>query len=148
MSNAFLDTVTVVFTLLLFVGTSYNGHVTLGTNLFGKNPFAFYFTGACGIISTIIFSVLVLFVKTKNVLKKMVNYVQWVGRNSLYFMAIHVPIKGFLVVVVAKFLGLDSPRLVQMNMTYSLFAFVLTLIVSSIIVVFINKWIFLNLKLL
>ena len=40
--------IVITFTVFLFLGTNYNGHVTLGTNIFGKNPFVFYFTGVCG----------------------------------------------------------------------------------------------------
>ena len=68
------------------------------------------------------------------------NYVQWVGRNSLYFLAIHCPLKGFIVVIMAKVLGLNKSRMVQEDMVYSLVAFFVTMVITSVIVVLINKW--------
>ncbi|WP_294959916.1 acyltransferase family protein [uncultured Fibrobacter sp.] len=132
--------IVVVFTIFLLIGASYNGHVTLGTNIFGKNPFAFYFTGVCGTISTITFSLLLSFVKRDLFAKKMVMFVRWIGQNSLYFLAIHCPLKGFVVVAIAKVLGLSKSRMVQENMSLSLVTFVITIIITSMIVVLINKW--------
>lgn len=131
--------VVVVFTAMLLLGTNYNGHVTLGTNIFGKNPLAFYFTGVCGTISTITFSLLLSFVNNNLVVKKTVTFVRWIGQNSLYFLAIHCPLKGFIVVVVAKILKMNS-RMVQEDMSLSSATFVITIAITSIMVVLINKW--------
>ena len=141
-ANKFFSvTIVLVFTILLYFGTLYNGHVTLGTNVFGKNPFAFYITGICGTISTIVFSLLMTFSNRQLVEKKMVTFVRWVGRNSLYFLAVHCPLKGFVVVFIAKFLHLENSRMVQENMTYSLVSFAVTMILSSVVVILILKWI-------
>lgn len=127
--------------VVLFIGTSYNGHVTLATNILGKNPAVFYLTGFCGLSATIIFSIVCQHLKGKGFFSGVINAIQWIGSNSFFFMAIHVPIKGFVVVVLAKLLKLESARLVQTSMEYSFLAFVVTLIVSTFIIVLINRWI-------
>ena len=142
----FVSAMTVLF-IILFVVSSYNGHVTLATNRLGKNPLLFYLTGFSGLFATIIFSMLCQNLKRNIFLNRLISSIQWIGNNSFYFMAVHVPIKGFVVVIVAKILKIDNVRLIQQGMTYSFVSFVVTLIVSFIVVAAINRWInFYNVK--
>ena len=129
----------VLFTVLLFIGANYNGHVSLGSNRLGKNVFLFYAVAMCGTISTITFSILLAVLKEKKYLHKVVSFVQWIGCNSFYFMAIHVPVKGFVTVLVAKYFKLGSYRLVQVNMWYSLISFVISIAATAFVVYFINR---------
>ena len=129
----------VLFTVLLFIGANYNGHVSLGSNRLGKNVFLFYAVAMCGTISTITFSILLVKKKKKKYLYKEISFVQWIGCNSFYFMATHVPVKGFVTVIVAKYFKLESYRLVQVNMWYSLISFVISIAVTAFVVYLINR---------
>ena len=46
----------VVLTVLLWICSYYNGHVTLGSNVLGGSVFLFYLLGLCGTTLTLLFS--------------------------------------------------------------------------------------------
>lgn len=122
-------------TIIVCFGALFNGHVSIGSNQLGKNTFAFYFIGFCGIASTLIFSSIL-----ENHSYKFLSFLKWIGRNSFYFMAIHVPVKGIIVVIIAKLFN-TTPSIAGNTLLYSTIAFVITMIVCSITVFVINKFI-------
>lgn len=119
-------------------GALWNGHVTLGSNDLGKNTLVFYAVGLLGTAIALLLSILFGLIKEKAVLKSIYEGVRWVGRNSFYFMAIHVPIKGFLIVILAKLLHTTSVKVSECEWQ-SAIVFVLTVFCSSVVVAIINK---------
>ena len=121
----------VIFTF----GALFNGHITLGSNVLGKSTILLYFNGFIGSILVIILSALISNIKKKG--KVLITLLTWIGKHSFDYMAIHVPIKGILSIVVAKLLH-SSSDLVCKNVYSSLLVYALTLIVSTIVVYMIS----------
>ena len=125
--------------IILVFGAWYNKSVSMGHAYLGKNAFVFYLAAICGIA---IF--MAICIKATELLRNwkagggMLKYLKWFGRNSFDAMAIHNPIKGFIVVVIAAFFHTTTSA-VSANYLYSLYAFVCTLLITSICMIFINK---------
>ena len=92
----------VLLYIIVILIANYNGHVTMGSNILG-NPFCFYLGAFCGMIATIMTSILLSMTKCN--LSRIIKFVKWFGRNSYYAMAIHNPIKGVCVMVVISILS-------------------------------------------
>lgn len=96
----------IVLTAILAFGARENGHITLGSDSLGKYPLLFYFDAFLGIITTGIFSILVCSVSRSNrVVDAVMNYHLWFGRNSLYIMSTHVPVKGIIMIIISKLIS-------------------------------------------
>lgn len=64
--------------------------------------------------------------------------IKWIGENSFRVMAIHNPVKGFVVVAVAHLFHC-SKEIVENSYLYSGISFVVTLVVTVIAVIVIRK---------
>ena len=119
--------------IALYFGASFNGSASMGHAYLGKNVWIFYPTAICGIVAMMGLCVLL----SQSVCNKKnhwsLKYVKWFGKNSFRVMAIHNPIKGFIVVMVAHFLNVTTHQ-VNANGIYALIAFVPTVIVTSVLV--------------
>lgn len=93
--------IVLLYIVVLFIA-NYNGHVTMGSNILG-NPIVFYIGAFCGIIATVMTSIMLSMTKWK--FSHVLNFIRWFGRNSYYAMAIHNPIKGVCVMVVIAILS-------------------------------------------
>ena len=86
-----------------------------------------------GIITTGLFSILVCSIKRNNKLVKAVmDYHLWYGKNSLWIMATHVPVKGVLVLLLAKALG-ESVFFVTNDWWCLAILFILTCAICSVL---------------
>lgn len=125
--------------VLLCCGAMYNEHVSMGSTNLGKNPLIFYLTAVCGVCVFIILCINLLCIcEGSKICGFLLTFMKWFGRNSFDAMAIHNPIKGFVVVVVASLSGVTTQN-VSSDYSYSLIAFVITLFVTSIAMWLINK---------
>ena len=70
-----------------------------------------------------------------------VEPVLWIGQNCIFFLAFHCPIKGFIIILIAKIFKLSGPRAVQTCMGYSFIAFVISLVVTAVVVFVVDKMI-------
>lgn len=122
---------------VLFVGGAlWNGHISLGSNLLGKSTVVLYVVGLLGSVSALILSSW-LDSAEKSIFTPLAKGLRWIGHNSFYFMAVHVPIKGVIIVILAKVLG-KSTGAVSSTMIYSFIAFIPSLIATIIAVIVIN----------
>ena len=93
---------------LLLAMALLNGDVSLGSNHLGNSLIIYYVAGLCGTASTLIFSRLLMLIninKTMGLENKpfiIRQFVEYIGKNSFYFMAIHVPIKRVFTAIVAS----------------------------------------------
>lgn len=136
LNNKFLScAIIVVLTTILFFVSTKNGHITLGSNSLGNNTIMFYINAFIGIITTMTFGVLLAcIVEGRRTIGKAVSkYIRWVGINSFYFMATHVPVKGIMMIVVATIFGI-STETVSHEIQYAFAAFVPTILIDSIVV--------------
>ena len=61
--------------------------------------------------------------------------IRWCGRHSLDIMCLHIPIKGVMIIIVAK---LFKPRVdVAISLMYSFIAFAMTMGISFLLIFFI-----------
>lgn len=127
----------VVFAFIVYAGSQYNGSISFGHADLGKNVFVTYGCGLAGTLMWLIGCILLADTKVNKAGEKLLGGVKWFGRNSFNAMAIHNPIKGFVCVVVGVGLHCDS-AVVSANSYYSFIAFLLTLVVTVIGMVFIN----------
>ena len=126
-----------VFAYIVFVGSQYNGSISFGHADLGKNVFVTYGCGLTGTLMWLIGCILLADTKINKAGVKLLEWTKWFGRNSFNAMTIHNPIKGFVCVVVGVALHCGSAA-VSANSYYSFIAFLLTLVVTVIGMVFIN----------
>ena len=126
-----------VFAYVVYVGSQYNGSISFGHADIGKNVFVTYGCALAGTLMWLIGCILLADTKINKAGVKLLEWTKWFGRNSFNAMAIHNPIKGFVCVVVGVALHCGSAT-VSANSYYSFLAFLLTLVVTVIGMVFIN----------
>ncbi len=115
---------------LLYEGASYNGSASMGHAYLGKNPWVFYGTAICGIV---FFMLLCLFLGSLKE-NKLMDSIKWFGRNSFRVMAVHNPIKGVVIAVLAAL----THSSISGNVGWSAVAFIITLVVTIILVIIIE----------
>ncbi len=130
----------IVLTLVMINTAHWNGHITLGSDNLGKLPPVFYLNALMGIMTTGIFAILVCSIKRDNKLfNAVMNYHLWYGRNSLYIMATHVPVKGIIILVIAKMIG-KNEYFVTHDWWCLAIVFALTCAICSVLSLWIAKW--------
>lgn len=93
-----------------------------------------------GIVTTGIFAILVCSIKRDNRLfNAVMNYHLWYGRNSLYIMATHVPVKGIIILVIAKLI-VRNEYFVTHDWWCLAIVFALTCAICSVLSLWIAKW--------
>jgi len=128
-----------ILTPILVYSAHWNEHVSLGSDLLGRCPALFYVNAFVGIITVFLFSVLLCAIKWDCKLWKMImDYHLFFGRNSFYIMATHVPIKGVIIVAVAKVLH-ESSKFVVNDYLCAALIFAITCVLSSILAIYIGK---------
>lgn len=128
---------TAMFACVVYVGSQYNGSISFGHADLGKNVLVTYGCGLAGTLMWLIGCILLADTKINKDGVKLLEWTKWFGRNSFSAMAIHNPIKGFVCVVVGIVLHCGSSA-VSANSYYSFIAFLLTLVVTVIGMMFIN----------
>lgn len=129
--------IAIIVCSVLFVGGAlWNGHITLGSNNLGKSTIVLYVVGLLGSIGALLIctgvdnSKISLAVITK-------RWLSWIGKNSFYFMAVHVPIKGVIKVLLAKLIGTSS-SVISESLLFGFLTFIPSFIVTAITVAMIN----------
>ena len=115
----------VLLGLIVYVVAIVNGKVSMGHANPGKYPLLFYAGAFCGIIMVYIISVIISGIVRRR------SFIEWFGKNSFCVMAIHNPLKGIVVVIVAKFLH-TTVNSINSSLSYALVAFVLSVIVTAL----------------
>jgi fucose 4-O-acetylase-like acetyltransferase len=120
-----------LMTMLLVFLAPLNGHISMGHEQY-NNRLLFYLNGFIGSFCVLLFSILAEKVFTN----KSLSWVKWIGLNSLYFMLIENPIKGFVVSILGKCLHLNDEG-VSHNFGWSMIAFLISVLVTVFAVKFI-----------
>lgn len=130
----------VLLTLVMINAAHWNGRISLGSDTLGKFPLLFYLNAFIGIITSSLFAILICSIKRDNkLINAVMNYHLWFGRNSLYIMATHVPIKGIIIVGISKLIG-ESTGFVKDDWWCMAIVFVLTCAICSLLSLWIGKW--------
>ena len=124
------------FTLTAIIG-HHNGVVSMGHSRLGSNPLVFYVTAFIGICSMLLLCVLLSDIKPDKTLEKVFSGLKWFGKNSFNAMAIHNPIRAFVMVIVAMAFHTTDVAISETT-SLSLISFVVTLVVTIIGMLVIN----------
>ena len=124
------------FALTAWLGHQ-NGVVSMGHSRIGDNHLMFYFAALVGITSMLLLCILLSNIKAGKNLEKMFSSLRWFGKNSFNAMAIHNPIRSFVMVIVAMAFH-TTDAVVSKTTSLSLLSFVITLIVTVLAMLVIN----------
>ena len=127
-----------VFVIVLFsivyIGGQLNGKVSMGHAQI-NNPFLFYPIGYLGTLAMLGLTMLLsAWVKDS----KIGTATKWFGQNSFIAMAIHNPIKGFVIVVLASVLKIEKKAVMSGTVT-ALLALFITLVATVVIMLIIDR---------
>ena len=125
--------------MFLVVNVQNNGCISMGHNCLGDHTWLFYLNAFIGTISTILFSLVLSSLLKKGMLKRTINYIRWLGNNSFYAMASHLPLKAALLTIPARMLHTNTGSGLCYNIWISFAAFLVTLLATSIVIQLINK---------
>ncbi len=117
----------------VYFGAKYNGAPSMGHANLGLSPYVFYGAAVLGIISFMGICIGLSFIQ----FGKFLPYIKWFGKNSFRVMALHNPIKGVVMIVVAKLCGITT-GVINSNAGYASISFVLTVLVTSLVVLLIG----------
>lgn len=123
-----------LFLIVYWLGVQ-NGKVSMGHNHI-RNPFIFYPTAYFGILAMLSFAMVLSFWLKES---KLGNGVKWFGQNSFIAMAIHNPIKGFVIYGLATLLGKEKNEVMRGTWT-ALLALIITLAVTVLFMFLIVKF--------
>ena len=99
----------------------------------------FYANAIMGIITIVLFSIIISKINTNSKLfKTIMDFHYWFGRNSFYIMSTHVPIKGILIVIMAT-LTHKSNFFIVNDYFYAAIVFAATCALSSLASIIVIK---------
>lgn len=109
------------------------GGVDMGADYFGTNPVVFYVCGLSGSIMILSLSLLL----AKLDFRKF-NIIRNIGRDSLGYLALQIPVKGAVVVCIAKICNVAISDAYFSDWKYAILAFFITSIVLYFTIKIIN----------
>lgn len=119
----------ILMTAVLAFLSAANGHVSMGHEQYGASRLLFYVNGFTGTGCVLLFSMLT----EKYSSSRALSCIKWIGLNSLYFMFIENPVKGFAAVAVSKLLHITGEELSE-RMGPCLIAFILSVAATAAVV--------------
>lgn len=127
--------IVLLFFVIVWYAGLYNKSISMGhANL--RNPFIFYAVACAGVLAFLMLSSLVAQSNFNS--QKWMSGVKWFGQNSFIAMAIHNPIKGFVIVALASVLGMQKMEIMSGTWT-ALLALFVTVAVTTLLMLFIVK---------
>ncbi len=123
-TNKYFWIVTILLLTCVIIGGNLNNSQSIESNLYGNSFMLYYVLALLGIYMVLTLSAgITYYCKESNFI---VRNMQWFGRNSFDAMALHNPIKNFIIVSVIYLLHI-SKKDVNENLGYALLVFALTL---------------------
>lgn len=118
--------------LLLVLGPR-NGHVTIAQGCLGDSLPLFYLNGLLGAAAVLLCSALLsdLLSRFQCALTRPVAWLSWLGRNSFYAMAVHIPVMVDVVWVFSRFTQAGADAL-RASWRFTLPEFLLILLLTSL----------------
>ena len=121
-----------IATFLLILGGLKNSQVSMGHAVLGDQPWLFYPVALCGITAFMVLCLLIVSyerLRRNRITEAAIGF----GKTSFRAMAVHNPIKGFLLVLLAKAMH-SSVSVLQTGVAGSLAAFVLTVTATWLVI--------------
>ncbi len=127
----------VLGTALLVLGALFFGECSMGSSSYLCNGGVFLIRAFLGCFSILLFSVLI---SSTGWLSSASKPIIWFGKNSLDVMCLHIPVKGFAMIIIARLLS-SSVDYVSEHWGGALLAFAMTIIVLIFVILLINHYI-------
>lgn len=124
------------FAVLLALSLNVWNSISMGYSYYG-NEWVFPVRALMGTAMVLMFAIMI---ESSTWMSKLKKSLVWCGRNSLDIMCTHVPIKGVIIMVLAKGLHMDQSSATTL-LWFSLAAFAITTILDTLCVGFINRYI-------
>ena len=121
----------------IYVSLDIFPNISMGYSYYG-NEWIFHLRALIGIAMVLTVSILIETIQKNHSTRG--GMLDWCGHNSLDIMCTHVPIKGILAVIAAKFLGMSVSD-TKSTLIVALAVFVVTMGIDYILVSLINKFI-------
>jgi len=128
-SNYYVYIISILCLCVGILGVRINGKISYGSDSLGDHFFWLQISALCGIFVMLHLSCLTALLSNKFSVG-ILNYLKWIGENSFKFMAVHVPIKGFIIVLIGKLIH-RSPSYVGNHYLPSFISFVITMIIVT-----------------
>lgn len=131
--------VSVLFFAVMCVGALWNGHVSMAQCQLGERSTVVFYAVAVFGIAFVLFGCVFLegcYGRYKPI-DRILDYFIWIGRNSFYFMVLHIPCMLVCVRIVAKFAGLGYND-VRNDYIYTVPAWIGMMIGSTILTLLVN----------
>lgn len=138
-SNNRLASLGILFvgTALLVIASLSFGECSMGSSSYQCNGIIFIVRAFLGCAVMILFSMLFSSsIATKTLQQPFI----WFGKNSLDVMCLHIPIKGVVMIVIARLLSTGVDNL-SSHWGGALLSFALTMVIASVVILFINRFI-------
>ena len=124
-------------TALLVTASLFFGECSMGSSSYQCNGVVFIIRAFLGCALMVLLGLLIGLSKVPGTLKQ--PFI-WFGKNSLDVMCLHIPIKGVVMIVVARLLSADVDYL-SSHWGGALMSFALTMMIASVVILLINRYI-------
>ena len=131
--------VTIVLAIIFLFLVQQNGYISMGHNYLGYQTWLFFVNAFTGSISIILFSILLGAILKRGKRQSFIQFVRWFGENSFNTMAIHLPIRSSLLVILSMILQTGTGLELCSNIWITMLVYIATLIVTSLVILMINK---------
>ena len=118
----------IIGVLVVYFGARYNGYVSMGHANLGRSSWVFFVAAFCGVTAVMISSIMI-----GQLTSRIVSWLKWIGRNSFRMMAVHNPVKGIVIVVLARILHISKINMNSNNL-HCFIIFTVTLLISNSVV--------------
>ena len=126
-----------ISTALLVLGALSFGECSMGSSSYQCNGAVFLIRAFLGCFTLVLFSILISSLGWISGINKLLI---WFGKNSLDVMCLHIPAKGFAMIVIARLLTTSVDH-ISSHWDESLLAFAVTMIAVSAVILLINRFI-------
>lgn len=131
--------VTTFLIVFYLIAVQKNGYISMGHNYLGSQTWLFFVNAFMGSISIVLLSLLLSSLLKQGWLHLFTRYVLWLGRNSFNAMATHLPVRSCLLAVFAMIMHTSAGTDLCSNIRISLVVYTTTLLVTSVVILLINK---------
>lgn len=123
-----------IATILLYILAENFGECSMGSSSYQCNPIIFMIRALIGIVAMLSFSLLL----SECFYSKLKNSLIWLGRYSLDVMSLHIPVKGVVILILAKILC-GTTDAISENFFLSFIVLVITMLIITPIILLVNR---------
>lgn len=135
-NKSFIGIICIIATIILYILAEKFGECSMGSSSYQCNAIVFMVRALIGIIAMFSLS-LILSKILYNKLLKLKNSIMWLGRYSLDVMSLHIPVKGVVILILAKYLS-ETTDGISESFFLSFIVLIITMLIITPIIIFVN----------